>query len=268
MSLELSQDRLAKLAGALADADAIPEVCRALRSGRLRQDSASPIREALAQGKPRIEQSIKEVQEHWRRALASTNADSLALALETAASAAALERFRSPQTQVVWTGPQVEGSHLRATREVVREIVRGARRELVIVGYWIATREDGEGIISELIALLSEAVGRGVAVTMVLDERQRADGNDNRKVLLEIWPSATPVPRLLTWLLPADDRHLKLHAKVMLADDQDALVTSANLTWYAMDRNMEMGVRIQGEPASIIGQHLRLLAQQGVLQPF
>lgn len=268
MGLDRSQDGLARIAGELADADAIPDVCRALRSGRLKQDSASPIREALSQGKARIELAIKTLQEHWRRELTTTAAESLAVALETAASAAALERSHSPQTQVVWTGPNVEGSHLRATREVVREIVRGARRELVIVGYWIATREDGEGIISELIALLSEAVSRGVAVTMVLDERQRVDGTDNRKVLLEIWPSATPVPRLLTWRLPADDRHLKLHAKVMLADDQDALVTSANLTWYAMDRNMEMGVRIQGEPASVIGQHLRLLAQQGVLQAF
>jgi phosphatidylserine/phosphatidylglycerophosphate/cardiolipin synthase-like enzyme len=157
---------------------------------------------------------------------------------------------------------------VRATREVVREIVRNAKSEIIVVGYWLAGREDGEGIIQELIELLSEAVKRGAVLTVVLDERQRSDGTDNRQILVELWPSSTPFPRLLTWRLPTGEKHLKLHAKVLVADERDALVTSANLTWYAMDRNIEMGVRITGIPAKTIAMHLKLLDQNGILQPF
>jgi phosphatidylserine/phosphatidylglycerophosphate/cardiolipin synthase-like enzyme len=61
---------------------------------------------------------------------------------------------------------------------------------------------------------------------------------------------------------------LKLHAKVLVADRGDALVTSANLTSYAMDRNMEMGARIIGQPAADIARHFDLLEAYGVLEPY
>jgi len=54
----------------------------------------------------------------------------------------------------------------------------------------------------------------------------------------------------------------------MVADAIDALVTSANLTWYAMDRNIEMGVRVTGQPAAVIASHIKLLDQNEILQPF
>jgi phosphatidylserine/phosphatidylglycerophosphate/cardiolipin synthase-like enzyme len=73
---------------------------------------------------------------------------------------------------------------------------------------------------------------------------------------------------MLTWRLPPNDEHLKLHAKVLVADHIDALVTSANLTSYAMDRNMEMGVRVLGAPAAAIAQHFRLLIARGILEPY
>ena len=41
----------------------------------------------------------------------------------------------------------------------------------------------------------------------------------------------------------------KLHAKVIVADRHDALVTSANLTHAGLLENLEMGLRIQGAMA-------------------
>jgi len=80
-------------------------------------------------------------------------------------------------------------------------------------------------------------------------------------------PAPTAVA-ILTWRLPSDDRHLKLHAKVLVADGADALVTSANLTFYAMDRNMEMGVRVSGAPAKAISDHFQRLIKTGVIEDF
>lgn len=150
----------------------------------------------------------------------------------------------------------------------MRELLRGARAELQVVGYWITARDDGEGIIEELIASLSDAVTRGVTVSVVMDERVRPDGRDNGGILRSAWPIGVVLPRLLTWRLSAVDQHLKLHAKVLVVDRTDALVTSANLTSYAMDRYMEMGVRIIGRPAADIAQHFDLLAAEGVIEPY
>jgi cardiolipin synthase A/B len=153
-------------------------------------------------------------------------------------------------------------------REVVREILRGAKAELLVVGYWIAARDDEEGIIEEVIASLAGAITRGVTVSVVADERVRQDGQDNRRILMSAWPPGVTLPKLLTWRLPPGDQHLKLHAKVLVADRRDALVTSANLTSYAMDRNMEMGVRIIGHPADDIARHFDLLAAESILEPY
>lgn len=162
----------------------------------------------------------------------------------------------------------MEGSYLRSTREVIRELLRDARGSLLVIDYWIAARGDGEGIVEEIIDSLATAMSRGVAATVVLDERPRDNTRTNHEILVEAWPKQIPLPRMLTWKLPSEDHYLKLHAKVLVADERDALVTSANLTSYALDRNMEMGVRVIGAPAKAISDHFQRLIVAGVLTPY
>lgn len=268
----MTEEHQAAQLGALAletlDAGIHKDICEALGSGRLTKVSTAAVRAEVAGGRPRAEDLIRRLQVAWKAEAPSLEPEQLGDALFIAAAAIAAERHVAPRAQVVWTGPRVEGSFLRSTRDVVREIVAGARRELWIVGYWLAGRGDGEGIIADLVALMSEAVLRGVAVKVVLDERPRSDGRDNRGALLDLWPAGAPLPRLLTWRLSPDDRHLKLHAKVMVADGIDSLVTSANLTAHAMDRNIELGVRITGTPAAAISHHLSLLEHDRIFETF
>ena len=56
-----------------------------------------------------------------------------------------------------------------------------------------------------------------------------------------------PTVRLYGWLNKADEfAEGRVHAKVAVADRQLCFITSANLTGYAMERNMEAGVLISG----------------------
>jgi phosphatidylserine/phosphatidylglycerophosphate/cardiolipin synthase-like enzyme len=259
---------LAELARAFADASGLESVCSALDDGRLSRDSKAATRATVAEGNATVEIHLRSLQDAWKFACPDLSGSALALVLRTSIASVAAFRRQTPATQVVWTGPKVEGSFLRATREIVRELLRGAHAELLVVGYWIAARDEGEGIIEEAIAALADAVTRGVVVSVVVDERVRLDGRDNRRVLISAWPVEVKLPKILTWRLPPGDQHLKLHAKVVVADRRDALVTSANLTSYAMDRNMEMGVRIVGQPALDIARHFDLLEAYGVLEPY
>lgn len=260
--------RLAELARAIADASGLETVCSALDAGRLSRGSTAATRAAVAEGNATVESHLRSLQEAWSFADPDLSGPALALVLRTSVASVAEFHRQAPATQLVWTGPKVEGSFLRATREVVRELLRGAQAELLVVGYWIAARGDGEGIIEEVVASLADAVTRGVVVSVVVDERVRLDGRDNRHILVSVWPVGVALPKFLTWRLPPGDQHLKLHAKVLVADRRDALVTSANLTSYAMDRNMEMGVRIVGQPAVNIARHFDLLEAHGILEPY
>lgn len=265
--METAFSRFSQIVAQILDLNAVEEVASAVESGTLTPHSTAVARHAIAQGRTRLEALLHRLQKLWIQEAAFLTPPAMGWVLRSAAQSMLLERRESPMTQVVWTGPEVEGSYVRATREVIRELIREAKRELLVVGYWLAAKDEGEGIVEELVELLSHAVQDHVDVTMVLDERKRPDGTDNKIILESVWPEGVRLPQLFTWHLPHNDRHLKLHAKVIVADGEDGLVTSANLTRYAMDLNMEMGVRVIGKPATAIARHFSLLRAHRIIAP-
>jgi phosphatidylserine/phosphatidylglycerophosphate/cardiolipin synthase-like enzyme len=103
---------------------------------------------------------------------------------------------------------------------------------------------------------------------VVLDRAIKPGGESNHKLFHALWPRDVPLPLLYTWNPEVSDKYLKLHAKIIVADHNDALVTSANLTMHALDLNMEMGVRVKSSPASSIAEHFVLLIDHGVLKEY
>ena len=132
----------------------------------------------------------------------------------------------------------------------------------------MASTDHPDSIVRDVVALLGNAQQRGVRTVLVLDSGEKPYGKNNREALIALWPNGVQLPETLTWQVPSCDAHLKLHAKVLVADRQDALVTSANLTMHALDMNMEMGVRVRGMSAGRIAHHFDLLVQAGTLAPF
>lgn len=164
----------------------------------------------------------------------------LALGLRAAAAAARAERERE-QVDIVWTGPTTAAVALRRTRSVLFELVRGAKARLLLVSY-AAFRQD------DLVEELRAAAARGVQIRLVLESaassRGRLDGD-----AADAFRALAGVAEVLEW--PAELRGDGktagvLHAKVVVADAQIALVSSANLTAAALDHNMELGLVVAG----------------------
>lgn len=256
---------VAKFVRIATDFGVLEEICTALERGDLHVDSTAVSYGRLCRGTPQVEAAIAGLLKVWAVSYPAISASAIALTLRACAVSIQRERLHSPSLQVVWTGPSVDGSFVRATNEVVRELIGGASKELLIVGFWLIVKDNPEGPMREIIDRIFHAVEHGVQVTMVLDERKRLDGRDNKSTLLKVWPASGKRPLLLTWRLPVDDSHIKLHAKVLVADCSDALITSANLTDYAMTKNIEMGVRLSGQPAEAIVSHFKRLHEDGIL---
>ena len=63
-------------------------------------------------------------------------------------------------------------------------------------------------------------------------------------------------------------RHGSLHAKCAVADAATLLISSANLTAYALSLNMELGLLVRGGPQpQEVAAHFTGLIQRGVLLP-
>ena len=257
--------RLAQIALQLIDAGVAERVATALEDGELRRDSGSASRDRIVAGSVVTSRALTELLTAWT-ALGEIDGATLAASLRGTVAGVRAERQLSPKTELVWTGPGVEGSRARATQQVINEIIDGAERELLIVGYWLVVWEGDEGVVSEIIDRAVEAARRGATVTIILDPGMR-DDTDNRAELDRAWPSDAPQPRVLTWRPPAERPGALLHAKVIVADTEDALVTSANLTHSALTWNLEVGLRVSGDPAARVAEHFGRLREQGLLEP-
>ena len=150
-----------------------------------------------------------------------------------------------PSVTPVWTGPESAGPHGRLTMAVLADLIAEARSEIVLVSYATLPSED-------VRAALSAAASRGVALTLLLE---RAADNPSFAGRSEPFPGL--FARRLCW--PAAERPAgaSMHAKVLVVDRETALVGSANLTGYGLERNLEAGVLIRGGrvPALLV-EHL------------
>ncbi|MGH7880454.1 MAG: phospholipase D-like domain-containing protein, partial [Candidatus Binataceae bacterium] len=60
-----------------------------------------------------------------------------------------------------------------------------------------------------------------------------------------------------------------IHVKAAVADERVAMISSANLTAYALYANMELGLVVRGDAIpERIARHFRQLIRDGVLEPW
>lgn len=163
---------------------------------------------------------------------------------------------RGPRCELVWTGDTPTGSGVRSTFPVIKEMLSLARRSVLVVTYALWAGTDA----AEVIDLLARLSSRGVDVTFGLDSRYQQGWNITQ--LKKHWPAERRPPTVYTWQ-HADDPIAKLHAKVLIVDQRDLLITSANLTGHGLKHNLEFGVRVLGRPAEEAGRHLTELFRSG-----
>jgi len=153
--------------------------------------------------------------------------------------------FPKSEVSLVWSGPNLLGVHMRMTLQVVLEMIDQASENLFISSFSFYK-------IGAFIVALERAIARGVDVSLLLETPQSShykithnpmgDFSDEfkTKASFYIWPYKNRK-------IEGDDQTGSLHAKFILQDNQRLFITSANLTQYAMDRNIELGVIIEDQ---------------------
>jgi cardiolipin synthase A/B len=158
---------------------------------------------------------------------------------------------------LVWTGP-VGLVPVRSTEQVMLELIHAAQNSLFLVSYVnVGART--------IVTALNQAVDRGVKIQMLMEESKEAAEKIKNSVpsaQVYIWSKAAKVAY-------AGREGVSVHAKCVVSDGKEALITSANLTDYALEKNMELGVHIIGgrEPRLLL-DHLRTLLRTRVATPF
>jgi cardiolipin synthase len=189
--------------------------------------------------------------------------------LRTIAQAAA----RTPKPDLVWSGPEVPGLLARDTRRVYEELLGTAECSICASTYVFF---DGPKAF-EVLARRMESRPT-LRVTLLLNiQRQRSDTTTSEQLVRRFadrfwktdWPgSSRPNVFYDPLALDPEGPGDVLHAKAVVADDEAAFVTSANLTEAALDRNIELGVLIRDRALALsIGGYFRSLTDRDLLKP-
>jgi phosphatidylserine/phosphatidylglycerophosphate/cardiolipin synthase-like enzyme len=146
------------------------------------------------------------------------------------------------RVESVWSGPSTHQVPVRATAQVLVELVAEASRELLLMTYSAKPYQP-------LLDALAAAVARRVAVAVVVETLAGAGS-----ALAGAEPAAAfaNVPGIELWHWPPAERAeegAKMHAKIAVADRRALLVSSANLTQSGVAKNIEAGLLVRGGTA-------------------
>ena len=211
---------------------------------------------------PRARALLGRLGELWQES-PSVDPASMAASLRCAQRTAEVVG-KAQVVELIWTGPSSPSVPVRRTDQALFELIESADRELVIVSFAAYK-------VSRVLEALERALDRGVTVRFVLESKQASGGRVDFDPIQAIGSLLDRV-EVYTWAgdeRPTDEqgRRGALHAKCAVADGHIALISSANLTEFALALNMEMGVLIRGGRIPLtVSEHFDRLIAEGILE--
>jgi len=152
------------------------------------------------------------------------------------------------KVELVWTGVSTPLVATRKTEQVLLETIEAAQKKLFIVSY-VAYDVDS------IVAALGRAIDRGVKVEILMESTSDYGGRISMDSIA-LFKREVPEAILYWW----NQAGASVHAKCAVSDGNTAFVTSANLTGAAMEKNMELGVKIEsGDIPKRLHDHLEAL---------
>ena len=153
---------------------------------------------------------------------------------------------------IVATGPEISGISNRDTSAVVGDLFRQAERSVTVVGYAV---HQGAKIFWDLADRMQSRPD--LHVRMCLDiKREIGDTSAPEEIVRRFlhrfrmtqWPQQKRLPEMYfdpRALAPDQNGRSALHAKCVVVDQRELLVSSANFTEAAQTRNIEIGLLVR-----------------------
>ena len=147
---------------------------------------------------------------------------------------AAMNMETADKVSLVVTAPPPFRIDAKPTMTVVRSMLEGAGRNILITGYSLSS------YFSELTDTIIDKSQRGVFVKFFINNIEKQPDADKllryRGRFLQIYDYSNE-----------EDKMAALHAKVISVDMKQTLITSANLSYHGQQGNIELGALIESE---------------------
>ncbi|ANU18358.1 hypothetical protein BBI11_15525 [Planococcus maritimus] len=142
-----------------------------------------------------------------------------------------LHALQNVQMEVVVTAPS-EILNQRRTIGVLRESIENAKETILITGYSVSE------FANEIIVLLMNKAREGVRIKFFIDKNVNTD----------IFAKATLNSNFELYKYRNSKINSSMHAKLIVIDDDNAFISSSNLSYNGIINNLEMGIFAKGKP--------------------
>ena len=176
------------------------------------------------------------------------NSESLILAITLLSEIKKLQDEKIKSTSLVWTSPIFFHEDADKTDQVITDLLLKAKTSITIVGYAMTS----DKYVEEIFNILQQNVNINKINTKFIweqAEKQKIHGKKQpsvKEIIRKNWDEKITFPKIYTY---NQDRS-SLHAKVLIIDSKEILITSANMTGRGMKRNLEMGLLHTGKSAN------------------
>jgi len=189
---------------------------------------------------------VSQFLDHWATQPASVTPRAVSLAILTAAQQEQTHRDRQT-IELAWTGPATNVVPLRQTEQAILEVLNAAQSRILLVSYAVYS-------IPNIQDAVVRAAKRGVKITVVVETPNKLDVQNEYSTLQALGDDVARCSTVYYW--PKANRKADesgrlgiLHVKCVVGDANQLFLSSANLTAYAFNLNMELGVLIAGGKA-------------------
>ena len=146
----------------------------------------------------------------------------------------ALNSGKADKVSLVVTAPTSFLIHARTTMNVVQSMIEGAERNILITGYSLSS------YFSDLVDTIIQKSQRGVFVKFFVN------GLDKQPEFEKVLRYKGRFLKIYDFRQD-EDKMAALHAKVISVDQQQTLITSANLSYHGQQGNIELGTLIESK---------------------
>ncbi|MFJ5762787.1 phospholipase D-like domain-containing protein [Neobacillus sp. NPDC093182] len=234
------------------------DLCELVKCNQISSNSGvSSIRSAAARLSVDL-RFLAEFIRSWK--LQTIDKEGVLLALKSAYETKKLYEQNQARVDLAWNGPFSRKSVVtKSIFSTMIEMINTIKSDVFVVGYSFSSNSEP---IVEIVDRLRSAANRGCRVWVALHHHHY-----NLERFKRLWGENGPPFELYYWNVP--EENVSLHAKLLLVDEQDFLITSANLTEHGMKKNIEIGLRYSGVliPTKI-KEHLLNLVKEKILIRF
>jgi phosphatidylserine/phosphatidylglycerophosphate/cardiolipin synthase-like enzyme len=189
--------------------------------------------------------------------------EALAWSIEMCASAYSICQ-KEQDIELLWSGPSpTHQIPARRIDQALYDILAAARRDILLVTFAAYN-------IHRLTDVLAVALTKNIRVRLLLEFEEESQNQLSTDALKAFPTELRTQAEIYYWPLEKRERNGfgrpgKLHAKAAVIDDQ-ALLSSANLTDDAFTRNLEVGALfVGGEIPKRLRNHFESLISSGML---